>query len=131
MAVITAMQRFSAKTERRGDCLVWTGALDRDGYGIFEVSTDITVRIHRWSYEQLVGPIPDGFTIDHLCRNRACQNVRHMEPVTNRVNILRGEGAAALNARKTHCKRGHEFTPENTYVRPRGRECRACWKKVA
>ncbi|NED52837.1 HNH endonuclease, partial [Micromonospora aurantiaca] len=63
---------------------------------------------------------------DHLCRNRACVNVTHLEIVTNRINILRGETLQAANAAKTHCIRGHEFTPENTYVKNGGRDCRTC-----
>jgi hypothetical protein len=79
------------------------------------------------AYELAIGPIPEGLTIDHLCRNRGCVNPAHLEAVTNRTNLLRGDGIAALNARKTHCKRGHEFTPENTYVWREGtRACRAC-----
>jgi hypothetical protein len=82
---------------------------------------------HRIMYQWLVGPIPDGLVIDHLCRNRWCVTPAHMEPVTTRENVLRGEGHAAVNAAKTHCIHGHEFTPENTY-RWKGsrRTCREC-----
>jgi hypothetical protein len=85
---------------------------------------------HRVSYEAFKGPIPDGLTIDHLCRNRACVNPEHLEPVTMRVNCLRGESPAAVHARKTHCPKGHEYSAENTY-RHKGnhRMCKLCWKE--
>jgi len=85
----------------------------------------------------IVGPIPDGLTIDHLCRNRACVKPAHLEAVSQRVNTLRSPIAvAAINARKTHCKRGHAFDDLNTRVSigPNGqrrRDCRACHRKSA
>lgn len=82
---------------------------------------------HRFSYEFFVGPIPEGFVIDHLCRNTHCINPLHLEPVTERENILRGVGACAVHAKKTHCPRGHPLSDENIYRYPNGRrECRVC-----
>lgn len=132
--------RFWAKVDRKGDddCWLWTGATYSEGYGILYTTPRPDkpgryrqVRAHRFAYELLVGPIPEGLVVDHLCRNPSCVNPAHLEPVTDRVNVLRGEGISALNARKTHCKRGHEFTPENTYIERAGpragrRWCRAC-----
>ena len=107
-------------------CWLWPGALTGGGYG-HRWWHGKTNRVHRVAYELSVGPITKGLQLDHLCRNRPCFNPRHLEPVTRRENILRGESPAALNARKTHCKRGHEFTEENTYHKnPRGRACIKC-----
>jgi hypothetical protein len=81
---------------------------------------------HRLAYQLTMGQIPDGLVIDHLCRNRRCCNPAHMEPVTNGENVHRGNGIYARNGRKTHCAKGHEFTPENTLRRKHGRGCREC-----
>lgn len=105
-------------------CWIWQGRTDRLGYGRYGTGNLIA---HRVAYEFMVGPIPDGLTLDHLCRNRRCVNPAHLEAVTLHTNILRGQAPAARNARKTHCGRGHEFTAENTYWRADGgRECRQC-----
>lgn len=112
------------------DCWVFAGRKHPDGYGRVKGGGRMR-QAHRVLYEALVGPIPDGLTIDHLCRVRACVNPLHLEPVTNRENILRGEGWPARNARKTHCAYGHPFDEANTYVDPSGRRtCRACRREV-
>jgi hypothetical protein len=112
-------------------CLVFNGA-KTNGYGM--VRGDISpgqrhakqFYVHRLMYEWFVGPIPDGKVIDHLCRNRACANVAHLEAVTQRDNILRGEGLPAKLAREpNHCEKGHEYTPENTLITV-VRSCREC-----
>lgn len=122
----TPEERFVSKMHAGLGCWFWTDALSKTGYGEFYADGRRQLA-HRWSYEFFIGPIPDGLHIDHLCRNRSCVNPFHMEPVTNRVNVLRGIGITALNARKTHCKWGHEFTPDNTYNPPTGgRKCRRC-----
>lgn len=109
-------------------CWVWTAGLHPGGYGNFWLDGR-TINAHRYSWELANGPVPDGLHLDHICRNRACVRPDHLEPVTMQMNILRGVSPAALNARKTHCIRGHEFTEENTYRQPgnpNSRICREC-----
>lgn len=113
-------------------CWDWVGAVSTNGYGSWRTSGR-SQPAHRAMYERHKGPIPDGLQIDHLCRNRKCVNPDHMEPVTLIENVLRGVGFSGRNRRKTHCRRGHEYTPENTHatVTKRGwnlRACRACWR---
>jgi hypothetical protein len=87
----TALERWESRVHRTfGGCWEWTGAKDRDGYGTMH-HRNRPYRAHRFAYEQFVGPIPDGLVIDHLCTNRGCVNPEHLEPVTNAVNIKRGE----------------------------------------
>ncbi len=105
-------------------CWLWMSSIN--AYGYASIRYPRTRTVHRITYEQLVGPIPEGLEIDHLCRVRHCVNPAHMEPVTHRVNTLRSDNPAAINARKTHCHAGHEFTPDNTYGRNGHRQCRAC-----
>ena len=109
-----------------GPCWLWTASTTK-GYGGFGDS-GLMVRAHRWAYEFCVGPIPEGLTLDHLCRVKACVNTDHLEPVTQRVNVLRSPvGLTAINARKTHCYRGHAFTEKNTYLmKAGGRRCKEC-----
>lgn len=107
-------------------CWIWTGSKSRDGYGRVrrgEVAS-------RWVYQILRGEIREGLELDHLCKNRICVNPDHLEPVTHKENILRGDGFAPKHKLKTHCSKGHEFTEENTYLRGKkgdgGRWCREC-----
>lgn len=85
-----------------------------------------TVRAHRFSYEMVNGKIPDRLVIDHLCRNKACVNPAHLEVVTIKENTLRGDGPTSLNSRKSHCQKGHEFTPDNTAFECGSRICKVC-----
>jgi hypothetical protein len=117
-------ERFFSKVRETPDgCWEWTAAVVNKGYGKFNLRKGKQAYAHRWCYEFMVGPIPDGLQIDHLCRNTVCVNPSHLDPVTNRVNTLRGAKVS------DKCLRGHLFTEENTYIRPNGRRtCRACAK---
>lgn len=126
------LARFHQKYEvTPTGCWLWTGGLfagDGGGYGQFYVDGR-NWHAHRWAYTVLVRPLDDDETLDHLCRVRPCVNPDHLEPVPIAVNLLRGVGAPARNARKTHCVRGHELTGDNvTRFGPdlRWRRCRAC-----
>ena len=86
-----------------------------------------TMPAHRYAYEELVGPIPEGLQLDHLCRNRSCVNPDHLEPVTCRENLRRGETLNAANLAKTHCPAGHPYAGENLSITAKGfRECIEC-----
>ena len=85
---------------------------------------------HRVAYELLIGPIPAGLELDHLCRNRLCVNPAHLEPVTRQTNQHRGASVSGISVRATHCPEGHPYDADNTYVRPNGhRVCRECARR--
>ncbi|WP_159795743.1 HNH endonuclease signature motif containing protein [Puerhibacterium puerhi] len=112
--------RFWKKVEPTGFCWNWAAGRDRDGYGRFGLNR-VSVLAHRVAYEALVGPIPAGHHLDHLCRNKTCVNPDHLEPVTAAENMRR------RNAILTHCKNGHALEGSNLKVDRRGhRYCRAC-----
>lgn len=118
--------RFEWQTALGPGCMEWRGCFQLNGYGYLN-KDGRKIRAHRAAYELFVGPIPSGMHLDHLCRNRACVNVTHLEAVTCRVNLLRGTGPTATRANQAQCKRGHSFDEPNTYYRPNGtRCCRVC-----
>lgn len=132
----TTEERFWVKVDKTGCCWRWTASLDAGEHGQFNLGTTadgkkLIRRAHRISYTWLVGPIPDGLVLDHLCRHRECVNPKHLQPVTHWENIMRGVGPSPVNAAKPKCKYDHEFTPENTWINPKTgwRQCRTCFRR--
>lgn len=137
----TVLARFWAKVDKTptNGCWLWTAGIDRSGYGKF-VNERKQLAAHRFAFQALVGPIPPGLEIDHLCHghddacvggtsclHRRCVNPAHLEAVTRQTNMLRGRTQPAANAAKSHCPQGHEYVPATTYTDPQGRRhCRPC-----
>ena len=144
--IIQFPERFFSRINRNGpvpafrpdlgSCHIWLGTILDSGYGVYW-NAGVPELAHRLVYQVTKHRrLKKGKQIDHLCRVRACVNPNHLEAVTCKVNLLRGFGSAAMNARKTHCKRGHKFTRSNTYIK-RGangnkiRNCRICRRAYA
>ncbi len=111
---------FWSFVNKTATCWLWTGGLTRKGYGSFQVRWEDgsykTVGAHRFAYELLIGPIPDGKVLDHIvCDNPPCVNPWHTVPTTDEKNILRGTSPPAQHSRQTHCKNGHALTDDNIY----------------
>lgn len=137
----TVEERFWAKVNKDGPlfrgapCWLWLGIRLPIGYGRM-YKDNRRVRAHRIAYELLIGPIPEGLELDHLCRNHSCVNPRHLEPVTHKENCLRGLApimGGDLQRAKTHCAKGHPYDAANTYFNPRNRKrgCRTCNRAAA
>lgn len=112
------------------ECWNWAGHVGKNGYAYASYKGKATTA-YRASWEHLVGDIPDGYEIDHLCKNPRCVNPKHLEPVTPMENNMRSTSPASLAAKKTHCSNGHPFSCENTklILRPNGhydRRCKTC-----
>jgi HNH endonuclease len=120
-------EKFFDKVQKTDNCWNWIGPI-QNGYGRFRISQRPTKMksAHRFSYEAHIGPIPSGLTIDHLCRNRSCVNPSHMEVVSIKENVLRGESISAINSRKLKCIKGHAFSKENTSICMGRRVCKSC-----
>ena len=128
-------QRFFSHVQKTESCWLWT-ARCRNGYGQFRIGSRVRgdrkmVAAHRWYWELLNGPVPDGLEPDHLCRNRSCVRPDHLEPVTRQVNILRSPLARFNGSRyqsaKVHCPYGHAYDEINTRIDKHGsKHCRRC-----
>lgn len=125
----SGLQRFMARVipEPNSGCWLWAGSIKPLGYGSWGHGGRM-YQAHRFAYEAMVGPIPEGMHIDHLCRVRCCVNPKHLEPVTPRENVRRAMAACrGSSASNSHCRYGHELSAANTYIRPTGaRTCRIC-----
>ena len=128
-----AVDRFREKVEKQENgCWKWTATIQNLGYGQFSVNGHL-VLAHRFSYELVNGTIPDGYELDHLCRNRSCVNPAHLEVVTHSENGKRGNSGlhtAMKNWAKTHCPQGHPYDEANTYYWRGQRKCRVCSKEA-
>lgn len=128
MARISESERFDIKIQKTATCWLWTSIICHKGYGRFWLKGK-TITAHRYAFERWVGPIPDGFTIDHLCRVRNCVNPAHLEAVPHRENLMRGNTVVAACAAKTHCSAGHPLSGSNlraSSLREGKRICRIC-----
>lgn len=129
--------RFWSKVKIQPGCWEWTGSVmtiflhskRKFPYGRCKFGGK-QMLAHRVAYLCMKGKIPEGFVVDHLCRNPSCVNPDHLEVVTQQINTLRGDGLASQNAVKTHCKHGHPLSDENLYLNKEGkRQCRICGRK--
>jgi hypothetical protein len=124
------IKRFFKKVNKTSGCWIWIGAINNYGYGMVQINGS-KHSAHRISYEIAKGAIADNLQIDHLCRNRRCINPEHLEAITQKENLLRGETIAAKNKSKTHCPKGHPYSKKNTIMKNKGggyrsRQCRIC-----
>jgi len=127
--VIHSIDRFISKIKiDENGCWIWLGGKS-NGYAYFWFEGK-NVKAQRFSYALFMGGLPD-LPLDHLCRNRACVNPEHLEPVSTKENVLRGIGITSKNFKKIYCKNGHPFSQNNTYFRPTGgRSCIICLKNT-
>lgn len=120
-----AFERFSEKVNTDGDCWEWTASKKPFGHGRFKWNGTMGLA-HRFAYEHLVGPIPDGHDVHHVCANPSCVNPDHLEPLTRKEHMRLGNTIPAARIAQTHCIHGHEFDEANTYIYKGNRNCRAC-----
>ena len=113
-----------------GTCWLWTGAKTRNGYGQVAIHGKAWM-VHRAFYTYFIADVPPGLDLDHLCRNRACVNPWHLEPVTRSVNLRRGDTRRTHFSSRTHCPQGHPYDDENTAHRQGRRVCRTCDRERA
>jgi hypothetical protein len=126
------LERFWSKVAKAdsASCWEWQGSQRGQGYGVFHTKQTGSIGAHRVAYMAVKGEVPENYQLDHLCRNRACCNPDHLEPVTSKVNTLRGVGPTAVNSAKTHCIRGHRLDAPHVRIKRKAdgveRVCRLC-----
>ena len=128
MIMESERNRFFSKIDKTNSCWNWIGSIQNDGYSAFWLHGK-SISAHRLSYELFIGKIPNDMVIDHLCRNRKCVNPKHLECVTQRINLLRGNTIQSENAMKTECKNGHPLSDNNldkSQLRHGHRVCKIC-----
>lgn len=128
---------FSRHIVEQGDCWIWTGHRDRNGYGSSRINRK-NAPVHRVTYEYFIVEVPDGLELDHLCRNRSCVNPWHLEPVTRAINMQRAVGCGQYDRsrrpdpNRTHCSKRHRLVGDNVYISSRGnKSCRSCQRDNA
>lgn len=119
-------QRFWSKVQKTDSCWNWLGGKNTRGYGHIEVNYK-KISAYRLSYQLIKGKIPENKEIDHLCRNHACVNPDHLEAVTHKENVRRGD-VSKYNSIKTHCPQGHPYSGDNLYNNNGRRHCKTCGK---
>ena len=120
------IETITKRLKKDTGCWEWTGWIENNGYGRVSINSKNAL-VHKVVYEALVGEIPEGLTLDHLCKVRHCVNPDHLEVVTLQENVLRGSSPVAINAKKTKCDTGHDLSTSNVYMTPNGRrQCREC-----
>ncbi len=129
----TLLDRFDEKYQKGSsdECWQWLASTNEQGYGQIKADYGLGNKkyyAHRVAFEKAKGPVPEGLVVDHICKNPGCVNSAHLRAVTKLENTMIGNGFYAVNGRKTHCDRGHLFSPENTVIRSDGgkRRCRIC-----
>ena len=121
-------ERFWSKVKKGSGCWLWLASLDGKGYGAFPIKGK-SHTASRVAYELTFGVVPKGLVVDHKCKNIKCVNPSHLEAVTQRENVLRGEAPASVNAKRTHCKTGHPLSGDNIYHYKGKRCCKTCNRK--
>ena len=127
---LTPEQRFWPRVLHTETCWLWQGSLTHDGYGRFSLNRRRTMVAHRFAHEMVNGPVPDGMTLDHLCRVRHCVRPSHLEVVSMRTNLLRGNTLQARNAAKTHCPQGHAYDLVLKWYDSTQRGCSICRRET-
>jgi len=125
---LTMEQRFWDKVKKTRGCWIWLGSRRCGGYGeLWDKRIGKTRPAHYISHELHKGPVPKGLTIHHTCKNPPCVNPKHLQVMTMRENILINDSPVGKNSRKTHCPKGHPYSPENTFhYKKMHRQCRTC-----